>query len=97
MKTETGCDFSLATDQELSDRSNIFKQPVQYISRKTSIFRDLRHHLCCCQVAGSPLVLLLLWLYGLNSTPFCFNSALEVFRILDYVQNVTTCRNLQIN
>lgn len=27
MKTETGCDFSLATDQELSDRSSIFKQP----------------------------------------------------------------------
>lgn len=27
VKVETGCEFSLATDQELSDRSNIFKQP----------------------------------------------------------------------
>lgn len=27
VKTETGCDFSLATGQELSDRSNIFKPP----------------------------------------------------------------------
>lgn len=27
VKTETWCDFSLAADKELSDRSNIFKQP----------------------------------------------------------------------
>lgn len=45
---------------------------VQLISRKTpSIFRELRHHLCC-QVAGSPLVLLVFLLYAFNSTSFCF-------------------------
>lgn len=27
VKTETGCELSLAVDQESSDRSNIFKQP----------------------------------------------------------------------
>lgn len=96
VKTETGCNFSLATDQNVSDRSNIFKPPgwlgvFNSLPERPAFSRDLRHDLCCCQSAGSPLVLLVLQLYRLNATSFCFISALGVFWIL----SCPKCHNMQ--